>query len=69
MNHSSLSRTSQAAAFCQASLDDAGCHGANKAGLEPSIASTFAKISAPENEHLFSAEAATKAFAHVRVES
>jgi hypothetical protein len=39
---------------------------ANKTGAPASVVRTFAKISAPENAHLFTAEAAHKAFAHLK---
>lgn len=35
-------------------------------GAPVGVVRTFAKISSPENAHLFTAEAAHKAFAHVR---
>ena len=34
-------------------------------GVAPGVVRTFAKISAPENAHLFTTEAATKAFANI----
>lgn len=69
MNRFSLSRMAYAAAPRQESRDEVVSRFAKKTGVKPSVASTFAKISAPENKHLFSAEAAAKAFAHVKVES
>ena len=39
---------------------------ADKTGAPIGVVRTFAKISAPENAHLFTAEAAHKAFAHLK---
>ena len=39
---------------------------ADKTGTPLNVVRTFAKISAPENAHLFTAEAAHKAFAHLK---
>ena len=38
----------------------------DKTGAPINVVRTFAKISAPENAHLFTAEAAHKAFAHLK---
>ena len=38
----------------------------DKTGVCADVVRVFAKISAPENAHLFTAEAAHKAFAHLR---
>jgi hypothetical protein len=39
---------------------------ADKTGAPIGVVRTFTKISAPENAHLFTAEAAHKAFAHLK---
>jgi hypothetical protein len=44
-------------------------HVARTAGVSTAAARTFAKISAPDNKPLFSAQAALKAFSHVKVSS
>lgn len=42
---------------------------AGKTGAPIGVVRTFIKISAPENAHLFTAEAAHKAFAHLKQHS
>ena len=39
---------------------------ADKTGAPVGVVRTFAKISAPENAHLFTSEAAHRAFAHLK---
>ena len=42
---------------------------AQRAQVSAEVVRTFAKVSAPENRAVFSAKAAAKAFAHVKVAS
>jgi len=65
----SMSRITSAPASSRASGEAAVAHVARKAKVSTAVARTFAKISAPENKALFSAQAAQKAFAHVKVSS
>jgi len=67
MNPRWMYRMSFVGAPEQESPTDAVSSFAAKANVSPAVARTFAKISAPENKHLFSAEAAVKAFAHVKL--